>query len=255
MELDDEFKARFLSAIQHHVDGLRAKVDTDFSVEAVEKELADLSGDPVYASFGLASYEYVLIRLIGRMSISVGRRLGEIYDKIPRFVAAARFGLTPAQVAEKFGGLELDIGLRLGSLQPADETHVQEILAKLGHTDMAGLGIEIRYNFNPNDSSRLRKDCDMADKLVEAGLAPVYLIFSSISPRDEAIRRLTRAGWTFFQGADALEFTEKLFGVNLMAVLEDPEVAAKIQLEIKNILGSMYRSDVVRKVYEGNLSA
>lgn len=50
------------------------------------------------------------------MSVSVGRRLDEIYDKIPRFVAAARFDLSPEQVAEKFHDLELDIGLRFALL-------------------------------------------------------------------------------------------------------------------------------------------
>ena len=241
MAIDEEFKKRFLAAIRHHVDGLRRKVDTDFSDEAVARELGNLAGDPVYARFGLASHEYVLVRLIGRMSISVGRRLGEIYDKIPRFVAAARFGLTPDQVAEVFGGLELDIGLRIASLGAQDAQHVREILKACGHAGMGGLGIEIRYNFNPNDSSRLRKDCDMAAKLLEADLAPIYLVFSSISPREDAIARLARAGWTFFQGQDALAFTERLFGLNLMAVLEQPGVARQIQADIKSILASSFQ--------------
>jgi len=253
MALDDRFKQRFLAAIRHHIDGLRRKVENDFSDEAVERELASLTGDPVYARFGLASYEYVLVRLIGRMSISVGRRLGEIYDKVPRFVAAARFNLRPDQVAEVFDGLELDIGLRLSQLSGADAEHVKAIVEQCGPLDGKGIGIEIRYNFNPNDSARLRKDCDMAEKLRQAGLCPVYLVFSSISPREDAIARLGRAGWIFFQGQEALDFTEKLLGVNMMAVLEQEDVAQSIQSEIKSILSAMYASDVVRKVYERTL--
>ena len=59
------------------------------------------------------------------MSISVGRRLGEIYDKLPRFVACARFNLNPGDVAEKFDGLELDVGLRFTRLVPHDVEHIK----------------------------------------------------------------------------------------------------------------------------------
>src|SRR3954468_23657411 len=100
---------------------------------------------------------------MGRMSITFGRRLGEIYDKLPRFVASARFDVAPEQVAEKFNGLELDIGLRYSLLSGPDREHLAAVLAEYGADGTeTGVGIEIRYNFNPNDSARLRKDVDMA---------------------------------------------------------------------------------------------
>ena len=95
----DQIKERFLVSLRHHLAGLRLKVDKDFSQNNYERELHALEGDPIYSKFAFDNPEYVLVRLIGRMSISIGRRLGEIYDKIPRFVAAARFGLRPEQVA------------------------------------------------------------------------------------------------------------------------------------------------------------
>lgn len=108
----DPIELRFLEAIHHHLDGWRRKIEQDFGKACFERELAGLEGDPVYSKFAFDCPEYVVVRLMGRMSISVGRRLGEIYDKIPRFVASARFNVAPEQVAEKFNGLELDIGLR-----------------------------------------------------------------------------------------------------------------------------------------------
>lgn len=87
------FERRFLDAIEHHLDGLVSKIERDFSAASLKKEVDGLKGDKVYHDLGFDTIEYALVRLVGRISISVGRRLGEIYDKVPRFVAAARFGL------------------------------------------------------------------------------------------------------------------------------------------------------------------
>lgn len=237
-------EARFLAAVKHHLDGWRAKIAKDFSITSFNAELKSLAGDPVYSKFALDTPEYVLTRLVGRMSISVGRRLGEIYDKIPRFVAAARFGVTPDQVAEKFDGLELDIGLRYGDVSRDDQKHLRGTIQALGGDPdkFKGIGIEIRYNFNPNDSSRLRKDCDMADKLKAAGLFPMYLIYASISPRDEAIARLKRAGWLFLQGKDASDFTTKLFAIDFMATMENDAVWGEVKTEVREIMGGIFVS-------------
>lgn len=181
--------------------------------------------------------------LLVELSISVGRRLGEIYDKVPRFVAAARFGLGASQIAEVFDGLELDIALRCNLLSNDDHAHVQGIISKMSGAPFGGIGIEIRYNFNPNDSSRLRKDVEVASKLKAAGLFPVYLIFSSISPRDDAIARLTRGGWNFLQGDDALSFMKTLLGVDISAILSDPIISRETRKKTQDIMRSIFTSD------------
>ena len=242
---------RFLAEVKHHLAGLQAKIDNDFSMKSYSEELADLRGDPVYSAFALDSAEYTLVRLMGRMSISIGRRLGEIYDKIPRYVAAARFNVSAATVAEKFEGLELDIGLRYRDLQDkADVAHVKEQirLLKGDPEKFSGIGIEIRYNFNPNDSSRLRKDCDMASHLIAEGLFPIYLIYSSISPRDEAIARLKRAGWLFLAGKEASDFSTRLFSIDFMATMRNPAVWEPVQVEVRKIMRSLYQSTAFAQV-------
>lgn len=243
-------EARFLSAIKHHMEGWRKKIQLDFGASSYESELAQLSADPVYQKFAFDCPEYVMVRLMGRMSISIGRRLGEIYDKIPRFVASARFNVSPEQVAEKFEGLELDICLRFDKLSQEDRKHVEAILTKFGTgpRGAAGLAIEIRYNFNPNDSSRLRKDVDMANHVKDARLFPLYLIYSSISPRSEAIARLTRAGWTFLQGTEASDFTTQLFGTDFLAIMEQPKVRKEIHDEVRSIMKSIFESHAYHQV-------
>lgn len=239
----DPTERKFLQAIRHHLAGWKRKIDGDFGRRSYDEELAKLAGDPVYAKFAFDCPEYVLVRLMGRMSISVGRRLGEIYDKLPRFVASARFDVAPEQVAEKFNGLELDIGLRYDLLSRLDKDHVSSVLAKYGASGReSGVGIEIRYNFNPNDSSRLRKDVDMANYVQEAGLFPLYLIYSAISPRDEAIARLRRAGWNFLQGDDATRFTNDLFGADFLGILDRPEVRTRVHDEVRDLMASIFKS-------------
>jgi hypothetical protein len=99
---------------------LRAKAEHDFSENSFKHELNQLVTDSIYPKFALDSEEYVFIRLMGRMSISIGRRLGEIYDKIPRFLASARFDLTSEKVAFSLNELELDIGLKFSDLKNED---------------------------------------------------------------------------------------------------------------------------------------
>jgi hypothetical protein len=241
---------RFLDAIKHHLDGWRRKIELDFSKPSYDTELAALESDPVYRTFAFDCPEYVMVRLMGRMSISIGRRLGEIYDKIPRFVASARFNVSPDQVAEKFNGLELDIGLRFKLLSKPDQAHLAAMLKQFGDAakGCTGVGIEIRYNFNPNDSSRLRKDCTMAEHVESEGLFPLYLIYSAISPRDEAIARLTRAGWTFLQGKAASDFTTGLFGADFLGIMEQPEIRQEVHNEVRSLMKSIFDSYAFHQV-------
>jgi hypothetical protein len=247
--MNGNIEERFLAELRHHLAGWKTKVLEDFGEASFAAELASLAGDPVYSKFHLHSPEYVLIRLMGRMSISIGRRLGEIYDKLPRFVAQARYGLSKDQVAPKMGGkLELDVCIPLRVLTADDVAAVEAIASKYldAHGLGAGLGIEIRYNFNPNDSARLRKDVEMAELLREQELLPVYLIFAENSPRDEAIARLKRAGWTFLVGRPALEFISELVGTDINGLLDQPLVAAEIKKEIDEMTAQMFDSFAFR---------
>ena len=237
------FEQRFLDALERHLKGWADKIARDFSIDNLRAEVTSLQSDKVYHDLGFDTPEYALVRLVGRMSISVGRRLGEIYDKVPRFVAAARFGLQPGQVAEIFDGLELDISVRSELVSEEDQKHITKIISKISRESYKGIGIEIRYNFNPNDSSRLRKDVAVADKLENAGLLPVYLIFSSISPRDDAIARLTRGGWNFIQGQEALNFLNDLLGVDINSVLADPIIADRTRAKTNELMQSIFNSD------------
>lgn len=244
-------KERFLLELRHHFNGWFAKVTADFSEASFLREQELLKGDPVYSAFGFASPEYALVRLMGRVSISIGRRLGEIYDKMPRFIAQARFQLSASDVAPIVNKeLELDVCIPLGKLNPKDRQHVAKVAAaRLPRRDLRkGLGIEIRYNFNPNDSSRLRKDVRMAELLAEIGLTGIYLMFSQISPREEAIARLKRAGWTFFVGSEATEFMNELIGMDLGAILTLPEVKEEVAREVKKIMDAVYKSPAMKAV-------
>lgn len=238
---------QFWAELEHHLAGWLEKVSEDFSEAAFRKELGNLKRDPLYAGFGFAIPEYVLIRLMGRVSISIGRRLGEIYDKIPRLITQARFGLSQKQVAPKVGKkLELDVCVPLEHLSGSDAKHVKGISRKHLHAETltGGLGIEIRYNFNPNDSARLRKDVEMANLLIEAALLPVYLIFSTISPRDEAIARLKRAGWTFLVGDHASGFMRELVGMDFEKILD--EVRKELDAKVAGIMREVYTSYATR---------
>lgn len=256
----NEVERRFLLELRRHLVGWKGKITSDFSKEAYDRELAALAGDGVYSMFCFDNPTYVLIRLMGRMSISIGRRLGEIYDKIPRFVVQARFGLTADEVGPKIHDeLNLDIGIPYSSrrLSEEDRKHIITCANKYLGVDTSqrsGLGIEIRYNFNPNDSARLRKDDSMARYLLEDGMVPVYVIFSSISPRDEAIQRLTRTGWTFLVGDKAVNFMRELTDMDLRTILDRPaikeEVADEVAAIMKEIMISPAFADAVKEFYD-----
>lgn len=244
--MDQRSEERFVQELRHHLAGWKAKVELDFAQPSYEAELGSLVSDPVYSKFHLGTPEYVLVRLVGRMSISIGRRLGEIYDKLPRFMVQARFGLTREQIAPQMGGrLELDICVPLAALSPDDKTDVRRAAKEHLKSDLdgySGLGIEIRYNFNPNDSARLRKDVAMADHLKQQQLFPVYLIFAENSPRDEAIARLQRAGWTFLVGGPALAFASAIAGADISSVLDRPSISAEIKREVDEMMAAMFSS-------------
>jgi hypothetical protein len=236
-------KQHLIKALRTQLAGLKDKITNDFSESNYHKELELLQNDSVYPKFGFDRTEYVLIRLMGRVSISVGRRLGEIYDKVPRILASARYGLDMADVTPVYGGLELDLGLKSELLKTNDKKHLMSVVKKYCDIDInLGIGIEIRYNFNPNDSSRLRKDVNMAELLISEQLLPVYLIFSSISPREDAIARLKRAGWFFLVGEDAINFLRDILGDNFLEILEAPEIKEEINREIDQIMASLLGS-------------
>lgn len=162
---------------------LKKRLISDFGRTAFEKEISKLKSDPIYSKFHLACEEYALIRLMGRLSVSIGRRLGEIYDKIPRLIAQTAFDIPPNKIAPKMGGkLELDTCLPFDIISSNNKRHIVKVLKKyIQKQYQNGVGIEVRYNFNPNDSARLRKDIDMINYLIKEKLTPIYLIFSSIS--------------------------------------------------------------------------
>src|SRR5215472_7666931 len=140
-------EAKLVAALRHHLAGWRSKVAAEFSAESYIKELKELEGDSLYPKFAFDCPEYVLVRLMGRMSISIGRRLGEIYDKVPRFVAAGRFNIPESAVAPMMQNLELDIGLKFASVSAEDVEHIKAVAEKFTSrkADGAGIGIEIRY--------------------------------------------------------------------------------------------------------------
>jgi hypothetical protein len=244
-----KIQERFLAELRHHFQGWLSKVTRDLSEAAFRAELESLQADQLYNSFGLATPEYALVRIMGRLSISIGRRLGEIYDKIPRFVTQARFNLTAADVAPKINGkLILDVCSPLKKLLRADRQLVAATLTNYvpSAKNYRGVAIEIRYNFNPNDSARLRKDVQMAELLKAQRLAPISLIFSTISPRDEAIARLTRAGWVFLVGETAAQFMNELIGMDIQTILASGPVREEVAVEMARIMRVVYESYAMR---------
>jgi acyl carrier protein phosphodiesterase len=238
--------------IDEHLTGLHQKIIDDFRTESFVKEIDDLTNDPVYRDFGLGSPDYALIRKVGRISISIGRRLGEIYDKIPRVIAQNAFDLVPEQVAPILGGkLELDTCIDFSLLRDTDRQHSQNVLQQfLGIKNDNGIGIEIRYNFNPNDSSRLRKDEDMARLILAKQFVPIYLVFSSISPRDEAMARLSRVGWHFLIGTHAYSFIDNLYRINFSNLFKTEKIALVVKKHINDIMRTLYTSEPFLEVGE-----
>lgn len=236
----------FLAHLRNHLQGWQTKVNNDFGKQAYDIEMLALSVDPVYSKFHLASADYILIRLMGRMSVSIGRRLGELYDKIPRLAAQARYSLARDKVIIKFEGLELDVALKLDDLSSEDAKHLKKVCQKRLKIDInnfEGLAIEIRYNFNPNDSARLRKDKKLAELLQANGYFPLYLVFADNSPRlGDAIASLKRSGWQFLIGSNALDFMADVVGFDISNVLDRPEVSAEIKQQIDALMLSIKKS-------------
>jgi len=247
--MNKDFEKKFIDAINSHLAGWAQKVNNDFSKDNFENELRDLKSDPIYADFHFDSPEYVLIRFMGRMSISIGRRLGEIYDKIPRFAASAKFDLKPEQVAPKIKGLELDIGILSKDISKSNKAHLNKVCAKFINEKInGGVGIEIRYNFNPNDSSRLRKDVEMGELLRKENFTPIYLVLSSISPRQDAISRLTNSGWNFLIGAEAVQFMNELLEIDLATILKKREISKEIEKSVDSFMKSIFVSPAFQGV-------
>lgn len=246
MREDAQAIANFVEHLRHHLAGWKAKVENDFGQAAYDAEMAGLTVDPVYSKFHLATADYIRIRLMGRMSVSIGRRLGELYDKIPRIAAQARYGLEREQVVVKFEGLELDVALSLADLAERDARSLAGVCAADLDIDLAsykGLAIEIRYNFNPNDSARLRKDKKLAELLISAGYYPLYLVFAENSPRlGDAVASLKRAGWAFLIGKPALSFMADIVGFDISTVLDRPDVSAEIKQEVDELMKSIKTS-------------
>ena len=86
----------------------------------------------------------------------------------------------------------------------------------------------------------------MAELLIEQNMVPLYLIFSTISPREEAIARLTRAGWTFLVGHLAADFMHELIGMDIQTILTAKDVREEVALEMARIMRTMYESYAVR---------
>ena len=243
-------KDRLIEAVRFHLVGLKDKILSDFSQESFEKELERLKSDSVYPKFSFDRPEYVLIRFMGRVSISIGRRLGEICDKVPRILAGIKYDLESSEIAPVFDGLELDIGLRENLLKKKDFEEIKDVCNRFFSKEIvgSGIGIEIRYNFNPNDSARLRKDVNMAGLLKKEGMLPIYLVFSSISPRDDAIARLKREGWLFLVGDDALRFIKQIVGLDISEIFDDHDLKNEIVKTVDEIMKAMVFSYAFKKV-------
>lgn len=235
-----------INELNHQLNGWIEKVK-DFEVANFSKELSDLKSDTLYPIFNLDTPQYATIRLMGRVSISIGRRLGELYDKIPRLLAMHRYNLTKEQVAPKYNGLEVDVCLTSKSIDSQSFSFINDVYFEYfeRNIDTFGLGIEIRYNFNPNDSSRLRKDCVMASEMVRENLTPIYLVYSSISPRNEAIERLKRAGWHFLIGQDALDFSSKILGLDVSTIWKREKIKRVINSKVDEMMLKIKNSHAI----------
>jgi len=69
-----------------------------------------------------------------------------------------------------------------------------------------------------------------------------YLIFSSISPRQDAISRLERAGWNFIIGEDARQFSTDLYNIDLSQILQKEAIYNSIKNKMDEIMRSLYLS-------------
>jgi hypothetical protein len=88
----------------------------------------------------------------------------------------------------------------------------------------------------------------MAKYVKLAGLRPVYLVFSGISPRVEAIARLKRAGWEFLVGNSAINFAKDLLGMDLASILRRADIRADLKKEVSEITELMVKSPAFQQV-------
>lgn len=244
---------RFIEIVRQQLKGLSKKVENEFSQKNYEKELLELTEDPVFSKFSFNTAEYVLIRFMGRISISIGRRLGHIYEKVPRYAAAARFHLSPKDIAPKFNKLELDVGLDFSKITSQDISRIKKLYKKYfdDREHKKGIGIEIRYRFSPNDNARITKDVNMGKYLANAGLTPVYLIFSSDIKRfKDAIPRLRKSGWSFLAGEKAIEFINELLLLDIQSLLDEPAIKDEIKKVIDEILKNLVSSHAFNQVLD-----
>ena len=259
--LDSNLRESFLKQLRHHMKGWEEKVHELFYTQEFNEGLQLLKSDPVYSRFGFDIPEFEIVRRIGRMSISIGRRIGEIYDKVPRLMAQAKFGLTKEIVAQKIptassgSGLEMDILLPYEKFDDHGEVRrVRELVSSLDNSGFPsgskGIGIEIRFNFNPNDSSRLRKDVELGKALQDNGFLPIYLIFTENSPRDEAILRLSRSGWNFIIGNEAKQFMHHLFEADFTTILDEPTISKEIKSYSKKLMRSIFTSPAYKTIQQ-----
>lgn len=242
--MNEEMERNLVETIRRHFEELHEKIVSEFSDIKFEKELADLQDDPVYSLWNFDREEYVLVRKIGRISISIGRRFGDIYDKLIRDAMKIRFGLTQEQVAPRLGTtnpIELDARIAFNQINGAEKARIQNTISSYCETvdEIDGLGIEVRYNFNPNDSARLRKDVAMCKLLEDDNLFPIFLVFSTSSPRHDAIARLTRAGWLFFIGDESYNFLKEITGFDFKRFLIRDDVKEIVVTESDRIFRSL----------------
>lgn len=238
-----ELESLIIQELNNQLDGLIEK-SLDFNKDNFQRELSLLKSDTLYPTFNLDTVEYTVIRLMGRMSISIGRRLGELYDTIPRNLAMHRYDLNKQQVSPLYNGLAVDVCLSKDFIEITKFYFIETAYLHYFCNKLCtnGLGIEIRYNFNPNDSSRLRKDCVMAQEILSHQLTPIYLVYSSISPRDEAIARLQRSGWNFLIGQRALDFSSEILGLDVSTIWRNQKIKNVIHSKINEMMNNIKKS-------------
>jgi hypothetical protein len=87
--------------------------------------------------------------------------------------------------------------------------------------------------------------------LTENDYFPIYLIFSSISPREDAISRLTRAGWNFLIGNRANSFMNELLDVDITRILDVPSIREEIQREVNSIMRGLFNTYAFKQAMKG----
>ena len=228
--MKENIKKNIEVSLIRHFEELLQKIENEFDNNNFNLELHNLKVDPVYSLWHFDRKEYVLIRKMGRISISIGRRLGDVYDKVIREAIMARFDLTLDQVAPKLGdkpSIEIDAKIGFNDINKNEIRRIKKVarstFLKIPR-QYEGLGIECRYNFNPNDSARLRKDLRMYELVANSNLIPIFLVFSTSSPRQDAINRLSKTGWKFLIGNDSYKFLKNIVEFDFKTFLKSKQI-------------------------------